>query len=248
MSDDGAGAGRNEGAGKDDDAIEDPIAELVEAGERLLYEGSCELARRIFVDAVAQTEARSGRDCVELVVPLLGLARATASEGAAPPEALAEELALQARALRIAEAELASDDMLLAEVLQAHGASTWGAGDPAKGAALLARAVAVARAAEGDVAGFLAPLVGALVDDGRAREALPHARELLRLEDVNGEADLTTLFVVGRCFREAGARAEAREVLARFLASFGEGGDAAIRQHVQQWLVGLAEPEPPRAS
>ena len=50
---------------------------------------------------------------------------------------------------------------------------------------------------------------------------------------------LTTLFIVGQCFRDAGATDEARAVLERFLVAFGEDGNPAIRDEVRGWLSAL---------
>ena len=127
------------------------------------------------------------------------------------------ELEVQRRALAIAEATLPADDLLLAECLHAHGVSVWANGEPSRAVELLLRALDVARRGGGDAHGYLGPLVGALLDAKRATDALPHAHELLRLEDASSPADLTTLFIVGQCFRDAGANEDARAVLERFL-------------------------------
>ena len=73
-------------------------------------------------------------------------------------------------------------------------------------------------------------------------DALPHARELLRLEEASSAADLTTLFIVGQCLRDAGAIDEARAVLERFLVAFGEDGNPTIRDEVRGWLASLRTP------
>ncbi len=206
------------------------IDELVEAGEAFLYDGDVASARSAFASAVERTEAAYGTRSRELVVPLMGLARAS-GETSRP-----EELAIQRRALSIAEETLAPDDILLAECLQAFGVSTWGAGEPDVAAGLLARSLEVTKRAGADPSPYLAPLVGALVDAKRPADALPHARELLRLEGGGESLDLTTLFVVGQALLEAGARAEARAVLTRFLSVYGEGGNPAIVDQVRRWL------------
>jgi hypothetical protein len=98
------------------------------------------------------------------------------------------------------------------------------------------------RRAGGDAHGYLGPLVGALIDAKRPTDALPHARELLRLEETSSAADLTTLFIVGQCFRDAGAIEEARAVLERFLVAFGDDGNPTIRDEVRGWLASLQTP------
>ena len=152
------------------------------------------------------------------------------------------ELEVQRRAVAIAEATLPADDLLLAECLHAHGVSVWANGQPAPAVELLLRALDVVRSAGGDVHGYLEPLVGALLDAKRAVDALPHAREQLRLETASAPADLTTLFIVGQCFRDAGATEEARTVFARFLSTFGADGNPAIRDEVRGWLRALEMP------
>ena len=129
-----------------------------------------------------------------------------------------------------------------AECLHAHGVSVWASGDPVRAVELLVRALEVVRRAGGDAHGYLGPLVGALLDSKRAAEALPHARELLGLEESSQPADLTTLFIVGQCFRDAGATEDARAVLERFLTAFGEDGNPTIRDEVRAWLSALDTP------
>ena len=217
---------------------------LVEHAERLLYEGEVAEAKVAFAEAVERTEAAFGPEARELVVPLMGLARssgqAAGGPGATPGAgSMDEELALQRRAVAIAEATMKPNDLLLAEVVHAYGVSTWASGDATAAIVLLRKSLEVAERAGADKAPFLAPLIGALLDAKRAPEALPHARELLALEEGGAETDLTTLFVVGQAFRDGGAFAEARIVLERFLESYGEGGNPAIRDEVRGWLAKL---------
>ena len=218
---------------------DDAISALVEDGEVHLQTADYAGARRIFEEAVAQCELTHGPHARELIVPLMVLARAAGENHASACDPMDRELAVQERALAIAEAALAADDPLLAEVLHAHGVSVWASGHPTRAVDLLVRALGVVRRAGGDAHGYLGPLVGALLDAQRSTDALPHARELLRLEETSSPADLTTLFVVGQCFRDAGATEEARVVLERFLAAPGADGDATIRNDVQTWLSTL---------
>jgi tetratricopeptide (TPR) repeat protein len=220
----------------------DALSALVEDGESRLHDGDYAGARRIFEEAVAQAEREHGERAKELIVPLMGLARAAGENNATACEQMERELEVQKRALSIAEAALPDDDLLLAECLHAHGVSVWASGEPARAVELLVRALDVVRRGGGDAHGYLGPLVGALLDAKRALDALPHARELLRLEDASSPADLTTLFVVGQCFRDAGATEEARAVLERFLEAFGEEGNPAIRDDVRRWLSTLQTP------
>jgi len=215
---------------------DDAISALVEDGERQLADGDYSGARRIFEEAVAQAELTHGDRAKQLIVPLMGLARAAGENNAAACAQMERELEVQRRALRIAEAALADDDPLLAECLHAHGVSVWASGHPARAVELLGRALEVVRRADCDAHGYLGPLVGALLDAKRSADALPHARELLRLEETSSPADLTTLFIVGQCFRNAGATEEARVVLERFLTAFGEEGNPTIRDEVRAWL------------
>ncbi|HSO40551.1 MAG TPA: tetratricopeptide repeat protein [Labilithrix sp.] len=215
---------------------DDAISALVEDGEVHLQAADFGGARRLFEEAVAQAELTHGPHARQLIVPLMGLARASGEDHASDSEPMDRELAVQERALAIAEAALTADDPLLAEVLHAHGVSVWASGHPARAVDLLVRALGVVRRAGGDAHGYLGPLVGALLDAQRATDALPHARELLRLEETSSPADLTTLFVVGQCFRDAGATEEARVVLERFLAAPGSDGDPTIHNDVQTWL------------
>ena len=200
---------------------DDAISALVEDGEVHLTAGDYAGARRLFEEAVAQGELTHGDKAKELIVPLMGLARASGENDASASEPMDRELAVQRRALAIAESALAANDPLLAEVLHAHGVSVWASGNAKDAVDLLVRALAVARHAGGDPHGYLGPLVGALLDAQRSPEALPHARELLRLEDASSPADLTTLFIVSQCFRDAGAADEASAVMKRFLAAGG---------------------------
>jgi len=216
------------------------IDELIEASERMLYEGDFSGARQGFADAVAKTEEAFGEGAKQLVVPLMGLARASGQEATSPGARVEEELRIQARALAIAEATLPGADLILAEVLHAHGVTTWASGNTARAVELLGRALEVATSAGADVSAFLPPLVGALLDAGRPLDALPHARALLALEASGGKTDLTTLFVIGQALRDAGAHEEARVVLQRFLDEYGEEGNPAIRDEVRGWLAKLA--------
>ncbi len=200
---------------------DDAISALVEDGEVQLKAGDYAAARRVFEEAVAQAELTHGDKAKELIVPLMGLARASGENDASASEPMDRELAVQRRALAIAEPALAANDPLLAEVLHAHGVSVWASGDAPGAVVLLVRALDVVRSAGGDPHGYLGPLVGALLDAQRGPEALPHARELLRLEDASSPADLTTLFIVSQCFRDAGAADEATAVMQRFLAAGG---------------------------
>lgn len=220
----------------------DALSALVEDGESLLAGGDYAAARRVFEEAVAQAERTHGERAKELIVPLMGLARASGENNATACEAMERELDAQKRALAIAEAALPGDDLLLAECLHAHGVSVWASGDPTRAVELLVRALEVVRQADSDAHGYLGPLVGALLDAKRTHEALPHARELLRLEDASSPADLTTLFIVGQCFREAGATEEARGVFERFLVAFGDDGNPTIRAEVRGWLAALDAP------
>ncbi len=220
----------------------DALSALVEDGEGLLYDGDYAGARRIFEEAVAQAEAAHGQRAKEMIVPLMGLARASGENNATACAQMERELEVQRRALEIAETALPSDDPLLAECLHAHGVSVWANGEPARAVELLLRALDVVRRAGGDAHGYLGPLVGALLDAKRPLDALPHARELLRLEDGSTPADLTTLFIVGQCFRDAGAIEEARAVLERFLVAFGDDGNPTIRDEVRGWLSSLQTP------
>jgi tetratricopeptide (TPR) repeat protein len=220
----------------------DALSALVEDGESHLYDGDYAGARRIFEEAVAHAERTHGERAKELIVPLMGLARASGENNATACEQMERELEFQARALAIAEAALPEDDLLLAECLHAHGVSVWANGEPSRAVDLLLRALGVVGRANGDAHGYLGPLVGALLDAKRPADALPHARELLRLEDASSPADLTTLFIVGQCFRDAGAIAEAKAVLERFLVAFGEDGNPAIRDEVKAWLKTLDAP------
>lgn len=217
----------------------DAISALVEDGEVHLHDGDYTGARRVFEEAVAQAELTHGERGKELIVPLMGLARALGENNASACEQMDRELEVQRRALSIAESALPDGDPLLAECLHAHGVSVWASGNPGRAIELLGRALAVVRRAGGDAHGYLGPLVGALLDSKRSAEALPHARELLRLEETSSPADVTTLFIVGQCFRDAGATDEARAVLERFLAAFGEDGNAAVRDEVRTWLGSL---------
>lgn len=210
------------------------IEGLVEAAERMLYESDFDGAREGFAAAVTKIEAAFGPESKELIPALMGLARAN-GQGK-----LDDELSLQRRAVKIAEETLSDKDVMRAEVLHAHGVSTWAGGDSTAGAELLERGLEIAKRAGVDVAPFLAPLIGALLDAKRPGEALPHARELLRLESGGGTpADLTTLFVVGQALREAGAHDEARTALTRFLDAYGESGNPEIREQVRSWIAAL---------
>ena len=215
------------------------LSALVLKGESLLNDGDYAAARRVFEEAVAHAEKAHGERAKELIVPLMGLARASGENNATACEQMDRELAVQRRGLAIAEMALSGDDPLLAECFHAHGVSVWASGDPVRAVELLLRALDVVRRAEVDAHGYLGPLVGALLDARRAADALPHARELLRLEDASSPADLTTLFIVGQAFRDAGAIEEARAVLERFLIAFGEDGNPAIRDEVRGWLLGF---------
>ncbi len=220
------------------DTGDDALRALVEDGEVHLHDGNYAGARRIFEAAVAQAERTHGERAKELIVPLMGLARASGENNAAACAQMDRELEVQRRALGIAEIALANDDLLLAECLHAHGVSVWANGDPLRAVALLGRALDVVRRAGGDTHSYLGPLVGALLDAKRAADALPHARELLGLEASSSKADLTTLFIVGQCFRDVGATEEARAVLERFLTACGEDGNPTTRE-VQAWLSAL---------
>jgi tetratricopeptide (TPR) repeat protein len=218
------------------------LAALVEDGESHLYDGDYVGARRIFEEAVAHAERAHGETAKELIVPLMGLARASGENNASACKQMDRELEVQRRAVAIAEATLPPGDLLLAECLHAHGVSVWANGEPARAVELLLRALGIARQGGGDAHGYLEPLIGALLDAKRAIDALPHARELLRLEDASSPADLTTLFIVGQCFRDAGANEDARTVFGRFLTAFGENGNPAIRDEVRGWLSALEMP------
>jgi tetratricopeptide (TPR) repeat protein len=220
----------------------DALSNLVEDGESKLTAADYAGARRVFEEAVAEGERSHGARAKELIVPLMGLARASGENHATACEQMERELEVQKRALTIAEESLPADDPLLAECLHAHGVSVWASGEPSRAVALLERALDVVGRAGGDAHGYLGPLVGALLDAKRAAEALPHARELLRLEDAGSAADLTTLFIIGQCFRDAGATQEARTVLERFLVALGEDGNADIRDEVKAWLANLDTP------
>ena len=220
----------------------DALSALVEDGEGLLYDGDYAGARRIFEEAVAQAEAEHGVRAKEMIVPLMALARASGENNAQACAQMERELEVQRRALAIAETALPGDDPLLAECLHAHGVSVWANGEPARAVELLLRALDVMRRAGGDAHGYLGPLVGALIDAKRPADALPHARELLRLEEASSAPDLTTLFIVGQCFRDAGAIEEARAVLERFLVAFGDDGNPTIRDEVRGWLASLQTP------
>lgn len=217
----------------------DPLSALVEDGESLLFDGDYAGARRVFEQAVAEAKRTHGERAKELIVPLMGLARAAGENNAAACDAMEAELEAQRRALEIAEDALPSDDLLLAECLHAHGVSVWASGEPTRAVELLLRALGVVRSARSDAHGYLGPLVGALLDAQRTHEALPHARELLDLEDASSPPDLTTLFLVGQCFRQAGANEDARAVFQRFLVAFGEDGNATIRDEVKTYLEAL---------
>jgi tetratricopeptide (TPR) repeat protein len=217
------------------------LSALVEEGESHLTEGDYAGARRIFEEAVAHAERAHGAVAPELIVPLMGLARAAGENNASACAKMDREIEVQRRAVAIADATLPEDDLLLAECLHAHGVSVWANGQPAPAVELLLRALDVVRRGGGDAHGYLGPLVGALLDAKRAIDALPHARELLRLEDASSP-DLTTLFIVGRCFRDAGANEDARVVFGRFLTAFGEAGNPTIRDEVRGWLDKLEAP------
>lgn len=221
---------------------DDALSGLVDDGESKLYDGDYPGARRVFEEAVVVAERAHGKAAKELIVPLMGLARASGENNATACEPMERELEVQRRALTIAEAALPADDPLLAEVLHAHGVSVWASGEPSRAVELLVRALEVVGKAGGDAHGYLGPLVGALLDAKRAADALPHARELLRLEDASSPADLTTLFIVGQCFRDAGATQEAKAVFERFLVAFGDEGNPVIRDEVTSWLATLEAP------
>jgi tetratricopeptide (TPR) repeat protein len=220
----------------------DALAVLVEDGESLLHSGDYAGARRVFEEAVAHGEREHGERAKELIVPLMGLARASGENNATACAAMERELEVQRRALAIAEEALPASDLLLAECLHAHGVSVWASGNPKHAVDLLLRALAVVKEADADAHGYLGPLVGALLDGQRAADALPYARELLHLEDASSPADLTTLFIVGQAFRGAGATEEARAVFERFLLAFGADGNTTIRDEVQGWLAELSTP------
>ena len=218
------------------------VSALVEDGEGRLFDGDYAGARRIFEEAVARAEAAHGARAKEMIVPLMGLARAVGENQASAGKQMERELEVQRRALSIAESALAVDDPLLAECLHAHGVTVWANGEPARAVELLIRALEIVKRTRGDAHGYLGPLVGALLDARRPADALPYARELLRLEDESSPADLTTLFIVGQCFRDAGATEDARGVLERFLVALGEDGNPTIRDEVRGWLSGLQTP------
>jgi tetratricopeptide (TPR) repeat protein len=226
---------------RETERMNEALSALVDDGESRLSGGDYVGARRIFETAVAHAERAHGDSAKELIVPLMGLARAAGEDHAMACAQMDRELEVQRRAVAIAEATLPADDLLLAECLHAHGVSVWANGQPAPAVALLLRALDVARRGGGDAHGYLGPLVGALLDDRRAAEALPHARELLRLEDASSP-DLTTLFVVGQCFRDAGANEDARAVFGRFLDAFGDEGNPTIRDEVRGWVRALEAP------
>ena len=97
------------------------LVDFVEEGEVLLYDGDYVGARRVFQAAIALAERRHGERAKELIVPLMGLARASGENKASACEAMDRELEVQRRALAIAEASLDRGDPLLAECLHAHG-------------------------------------------------------------------------------------------------------------------------------
>jgi hypothetical protein len=221
---------------------EDALPGLVEDGESKLCDGDYPAARGVFEQAVAVAERVHGAGARELIVPLMGLARASGENNATACEQMDRELEVQRRALVIAEAALPALDPLLAEVLHAHGVSVWASGEPTRAVELLVRALAIVRTTKSDEHGYLGPLVGALLDAKRPADALPHARDLLRLEDASSPADLTTLFVVGQCFRDAGATHDAKAVFERFLAALGDDGNPTLRDEVTAWLAALDAP------
>lgn len=218
------------------------LSRLVDDGEDKLSAGDYAAARGVFEEAVVEAERSHGAAAKELIVPLMGLARASGENNATACEPMDRELEIQRRALTIAEAALPADDPLLAEVLHAHGVSVWASGEPSRAVELLVRALDIVQKAGSDEHGYLGPLVGALLDAKRAADALPYARDLLRLEDASSPADLTTLFLLGQCFRDAGATQDAKAVFERFLVAFGEDGNPVIRDEVTSWLSALEAP------
>lgn len=220
----------------------DALAAIVEDGESKLHDGDYAGARALFEEAVTLAERDHGMAAQELIVPLMGLARASGENNAMACTQMDRELEVQRRALEIAETALPGEDPLLAEVLHAHGVSVWASGDPSRAVELLVRALGIVRESGADAHGYLGPLVGALLDARRAADALPHARELLRLEDASSPADLTTLFIVGQCFRDVGATHEAKAVFERFLVAFGDEGNPVIKDEVKSWLAALEAP------
>jgi len=141
-----------------DDRFSHGVSALVEDGEGLLFDGDYAGARRIFEEAVARAEAAHGARAKEMIVPLMGLARASGENHASAGAEMERELEVQRRALSIAESALAGDDPLLAECLHAHGVSVWANGEPARAVELLVRALAIVKRTKGDAHGYLGPL------------------------------------------------------------------------------------------
>ena len=214
----------------------DALSALVEDGESLLYDGDYVGARRIFEEAVAQAEAEHGERAKELIVPLMGLARASGENNATACAQMERELEVQRRALAIAESALPGDDPLLAECLHAHGVSVWANGEPARAVELLLRALAIVRRVGGDAHGYLGPLVG--------RCSTRSARPMRCRMPASCSASRTPARppISRRCSSSGSASAmrarpqEARVVLERFLVAFGEDGNPTIRDEVRGWL------------
>ena len=70
----------------------DALSALVEDGESQLYDGDYAGARRIFEEAVAYAERAHGENAKELIVPLMGLARASGENNATACEQMEREL------------------------------------------------------------------------------------------------------------------------------------------------------------
>ncbi len=212
--------------------------------ERLMEEGTANVrdmnfagARACFAEVIRLVEGEYGPNSRELVPPLMWLAKATGEGFPAPAHQVEEQLAIELQALAIAARTLPPDDPGLAHYFYTHGITLWLSKRPEEAVNALGRALDILARTGADDSFYSGAMAELLLDVGRPDEALPHARRSMRAGE-EGQEDSLDLLRLGQCLRDCGAKEEARAVLGRFLAAFGEG-DPELRERVSGWIRDL---------
>lgn len=214
-----------------------PFEQLMKDGAASFDEMDFGSARVSFAAALALAEAQHGPRSREVLAPLMWLAKATGELRQAPCPELDQQLAIERRAIVIAEEALATDAPWLAHYLNMHGVTLWMNKQYEEAEAALRRALAVAVTTGKDSSLYEGTLADLLLDLDRPQEALVLARRSLRSSE-GGNEDMLALYRLGLCLRETGPTDEAREVFEKFLAVFPEV-DPELLERVNGWIRDL---------
>ena len=227
----------------------DELATWMVEGKRLCQAARYGEARRIFERGIHLAEAIWGQEASELISPLMWLAIAVDERRPHEHPDCPRVLALEERALRIAETAFGRDHPQTASVLEGLGMTLWTLKRLEEARNAIAEALRVISRYAGEgwrTNALIRTMVSILLEMRRPDDALPFCeRALLIATKAGGDTIemMTASWQFGRCLLDVGRGTEALPHLERALAIRvsrrppGFKGEDAISEELREWIA-----------